>query len=63
MAGSYRVRVSAKGRDQGAADEFADEIVDFYLVEFWPSTPHPDEIVRTTSENAAYWHRAVGARR
>lgn len=61
--GSYRVRVSARGRDEGAADEFAEEVVDFYLVQFWASPPRPDEIIRTTSENAAYWHRTVGGRR
>jgi hypothetical protein len=31
--GSYRVRVSARGRDAGAVGEFADGPVDFYLLE------------------------------
>lgn len=61
--GSYRVRVSARGRDDGAADEFAEGPVDFYLVEFWPAPAAPDAVVRTTSENAAYWHAEVGSRR
>lgn len=61
--GSYRVRVSARGRDDGAADEFAEGIVDDYVVELWPADPAPDEIVRTGSESAAYWHREWGGRR
>lgn len=31
-AGSYRLRVSARGRDVGAAEEFADGVVDHYLL-------------------------------
>jgi hypothetical protein len=31
--GSYRLRVSARGRDAGAAGEFADGPADFYLLE------------------------------
>jgi hypothetical protein len=44
-AGSYRLRVSARGRDVGAADEFADHIVDHYLLELLvcvtPGGQHP----------------------
>ena len=61
--GPYRVRVSARGRDEGDADELAEEVLDFYLVQFWASPPRPDEIIRTTSKNAAYGHRTVGGRR
>ncbi len=61
--GSYRVRVNARGRDAGADDEFAEEAVDFYLIQLWPAESRPDEIARTTSANAAYWHREVGNRR
>lgn len=60
--GSYRMRVSARGRDAGHAGEFLDEIVDAYLIELW-ATPRPDEIVHTTSASAAYWHEAWGSRR
>ena len=61
--GSYRVRVSSRGRDAGAADEFADGVVDEYVVELWPAEPAQDQIVRTGSESAAYWHREWGGRR
>ncbi|KRB39031.1 hypothetical protein [Microbacterium sp. Root180] len=62
-AGDYRVRVSARGRDAGRADEFADGVVDFYLIELWPSALRDDEIVRVSSQDAAYWHDAWGNRR
>ncbi len=62
-AGDYRVRVSARGRDAGHNGEFADEAVDFYLLEFWPAPRQADAIIRTSSANAAYWHREVGSRR
>lgn len=61
--GSYRVRVNARGRDAGADNELAEEAVDFYLIQLWPAKSRPDEIVLTTSANAAYWHREVGNRR
>ncbi|WP_271190345.1 hypothetical protein [Dactylosporangium matsuzakiense] len=61
--GSYRVRVSARGRDAGRQQELADGPVDSYLLEVWPAQAEPDSIVRTTTTNAAYWHRKVGSRR
>jgi hypothetical protein len=61
--GAYRVRVGARGRDAGAEDELADDVVDFYVIQLWPSPRRPDEILRTTSANAAYWHGDVGSRR
>ena len=61
--GEYRVRVSARGRDAGAAGEFEDTLVDFYLVEFWPADDQPDAVVRVGSADATYWHREVGGRR
>lgn len=61
--GNYRVRVSAKGRDLGQADEFADGVVDEYLVELWRAENAPDAILRTTSESARYWHAQWGGRR
>lgn len=60
-AGTYRLRVSAVGRDAGHADEWAPRIVDSYLLEFWPEqTVRPDEIVRVGSADAAYWHHEWG---
>lgn len=61
--GTYRLRVSAWGRDVGAAEEFAEGIVDRYLLQFWPAPVEQDAILRVESENAAYWNRAWGGRR
>jgi hypothetical protein len=61
--GDYRARVSTKGRDAGADGEFADGVVDDYVVEFWAAREAPDEILRVGSENAQYWHREWGGRR
>lgn len=61
--GTYRLRSSARGRDAGAEDEFADGVVDHYLIELWPAPTAPDAIVRATSDSAAYWHREWGGRR
>ena len=62
-AGSYRMRVSARGRDEGQQGEFAQTPVDFYLIELWPAAPAPDTIVRVGSEDGTYWHREIGHRR
>lgn len=61
--GSYRLRSSARGRDAGAEDEFADGVVDHYLLQLWPAPSAPDAVVRTTSDNAAAFHRDWGGRR
>lgn len=61
--GSYRLRVSAKGRDEGHSGEFAEGAVDEYLLQLWPAQWKPDAILRTGSENARYWHKEVGNRR
>jgi hypothetical protein len=58
--GDYRVRVSARGRDAGRDGEFEDGAVDWYLVELWPASPVADAILRTGSDDAAYWHGEVG---
>jgi hypothetical protein len=62
-AGSYRMRVNARGRDAGAEDEFAEDVVDHYLLELWPASVDRDAIVRVGSENARYWHAEWGGRR
>ncbi|KGN30321.1 hypothetical protein N802_09235 [Knoellia sinensis KCTC 19936] len=58
--GTYRLRVSARGRDAGGVGEFAEGVVDFYLLELWPARHRPDSILKIGSENAAYWHAEVG---
>jgi hypothetical protein len=35
----------------GAGDEFADDVVDHYLLELWPAPLDHDAIVRVGSEN------------
>jgi hypothetical protein len=61
-AGTYRVRVSAHGRDAGHQGEFADGVVDEYLIEWWPSPAKEDAILRVGSANAEYWHGYNGKR-
>lgn len=62
-AGPYRVRVSAHGRDAGHADEFAEGVVDEYVIELWQAAVRDDEVVRVGSDNARYWHEEIGGRR
>jgi hypothetical protein len=61
--GSYRLQVSARGRDAGRDGEFADGPVDAYLLQLWPAPSQPDAIVRVGSQDAEYWHREWGSRR
>jgi hypothetical protein len=61
-AGTYRVRVSARGRDAGRDGEFDDGVVDSYLIELWPAPFADDQIVRVGSEDAKYWHGEIGGR-
>jgi hypothetical protein len=58
--GDYRVRYCARGMEQGRHQDVADEdeVVDAYLLQFWPGQAQPDRIVRQTTEIAAYWHQA-----
>jgi hypothetical protein len=63
LPGNYRLRVSARGRDAGRDGEFADEAVDFYLVELWPAPSAPDAILKVSSEDARYWHKEIGQSR
>ena len=62
-AGSSRLRVSARGRDLGAADEFAEDVVDHYLLELWPASHQEDSILRVGTDDARYWHAEWGGRR
>jgi hypothetical protein len=61
--GTYRMRVSARGRDAGANGEQAEEPVDFYLAQLWLAPEEPDAVLRVGSGDAAYWHAEVGGRR
>jgi hypothetical protein len=62
-AGSYRLRVSAEGRDAGHALGDGPGTADRYLLELWPAPAAPDHIVRVGSKDAANWHREWGGRR
>jgi hypothetical protein len=55
--GEFRVRVSARGRAYDHVDEDGeplpeDEVVEWYLVDAWPSPSAPAEVVRLTSDYA-----------
>jgi len=56
--GTYRGRY--QGRDMAAGSELdtnvSDEPVDTYRLDLWPAPAAPDQVVKQTSEVAAYWH-------
>jgi hypothetical protein len=55
----YRVRYCASGMAAAKeADTRMEEEprLDRYLLQFWPSAPESDRVVKQTSEIAAYWH-------
>jgi hypothetical protein len=53
-AGSYRVRVHARGRDTGAAlDVVEDEPVEEHLVQIWPAAAAPEVIHKAADEVGA----------
>jgi hypothetical protein len=59
-AGTYRARYSARNMQAGHdQDTLADDtvIIDEYWLQFWPAPASPDQVIRQTSEIAAYWHR------
>jgi hypothetical protein len=62
-AGGYRLRVSARGRDKGHEGEFDPDVVDYYLLQLWPSSIEPDAVLRVGSADAAYWNAEWGNRR
>jgi hypothetical protein len=55
----YRVRYCGWGMDAGhqAGPQMDGEpLVDRYLLQFWPAPPEPDQVIKQTSAQAAYWH-------
>ncbi|MFJ4654821.1 hypothetical protein ACIP5Y_26405 [Nocardia sp. NPDC088792] len=55
----YRVRYCAQGMDQAREKDVrldGEPLLDRYLLQFWPSPPEPDRVVRQTSQAAAYSH-------
>lgn len=55
--GSYRVRYCGTWMDEANSPSVEkDAVIDRYLLQFWPSPPQPDRIVKQTSAVAAYWH-------
>jgi hypothetical protein len=56
----YRVRYCGWGMDAGhqaAPPMDGEPLVDRYLLQFWPAPPEPDQVIKQTSAQAAYWHR------
>jgi hypothetical protein len=53
-AGSYRVRVHARGRDAGAARDVVNgRPVEEHLIQIWPAAPEPETIRKTTDQVGA----------
>lgn len=55
----YRVRYCAQGMDAAHRQDTrldAEPPLDRYLLQFWPAPPAPDEVLKQTSQTAAYWH-------
>lgn len=55
-----RARYCGWGMDQARqADTIlaGEPELDRYLLQFWPASPAPDQVLKQTSANAAYWHR------
>jgi hypothetical protein len=60
LAGEYRVRVSARGRGVGRADDDSDGAtgegpVEWYLIEAWEALAAPAEVIRLRSPHALIW--------
>ncbi|MFD7160270.1 hypothetical protein ACFV9C_37170 [Kribbella sp. NPDC059898] len=63
LAGSYRLRLNARGRDAARTGESGNGLLDEYLIQLWPAPAEPDAILRAETADAAYWHDAWGNRR
>ena len=56
----YRVRYCGIRMDEAhtlGIPEGEERELDRYLLQFWPSPPAPDRVLKQTSATAAYWHR------
>lgn len=63
--GSYQVRYSIVGMDKDYSDDSDWEAPikgQKYIVQIWPSEVESENIVKYTSESAAYWLKEWGAR-
>lgn len=58
--GSYRIRYSAKNFGKAEETGQLDEgDIEFYVVEIWPAVYSKDRIIKSTSDNAHYWHKEI----
>ncbi|MGA4541343.1 hypothetical protein ACPA54_15280 [Uniformispora flossi] len=58
-AAPHRVRYCATGMDAGNDMNVllsGEPHVDSYLLQFWPAAEEPDQVLKLTSKQAAYWH-------
>lgn len=58
--GSYRVRVHARGRDEGRAKDSLgpdDDPVEAYLLQVWPAPAAGERIIRQTDQVGDEWRR------
>ncbi len=58
-AADYWVRYCARGMQHGSdldTSQDPDRPADSYSLTFWPAPPAPDQVVKQTSDIAAYWH-------
>ncbi|MGZ0151368.1 hypothetical protein ACXJJ3_30240 [Kribbella sp. WER1] len=62
-AGSYRLRLSARGRDAGRDGEFEEGLVDAYSSSCGRPMPRLTRSWRVGSHDDVYWHDAWGNRR
>jgi hypothetical protein len=60
--GTYRVRYCGRGMDKGHDADMSPAdgtLIDHYNLAFWPAPPADDQIIKQTSQTAAYSHDNV----
>ena len=57
--GSYRLRIHAKGRDEGWRQEMPEEPVETHLIIFWPAPAAPVRMLRGADEVGQTMGRSV----